>query len=385
MQTRIAILITPGRSAEPENRDPKEEIGIAPPGTTLLKDSPDADAHETVTRLSGRFLREAAQRARGVHATHLMVLRRWSITLRSDIRKLAAACRKNPHALVLGRRPAHANHDLVVRWREVRLPRFWLKMQTGRALEDPSCALRVYPLSVIENVRLYQQGAILNAEILVKSAWADVPFAEVDVNTDQSIWSGEDSPFWTPVWRLALDIHYTLRSVLPVPHRKLITPKSTAKKPVSVWRPMRSLRTLLRENTSPGQLALAAAMGVFFGTLPLIALHSLVIMLSATYFRLNKVAALSASQLCMPPVVPALCIEIGHLLRHGRFLTEISLETIGYQALDRLYEWLLGSLILAPFLAFLVGGVTLLLARLARRSMATVRNLKPTPGSDTGA
>jgi uncharacterized protein (DUF2062 family) len=138
---------------------------------------------------------------------------------------------------------------------------------------------------------------------------------------------------------------------------------------------MRSLRTLLRENTSPTQLALAAAVGVFLGTLPLIACHTLVIILTATYFRLNKVAALASSQLCMPPVVPALCIETGYFLRHGRFLTEISLETLGYQALERLYEWLLGSLVLAPLLALLIGGMTLLMARFASRSMAAVRNL----------
>jgi uncharacterized protein (DUF2062 family) len=132
------------------------------------------------------------------------------------------------------------------------------------------------------------------------------------------------------------------------------------------------------------QLALAAAMGVFLGTLPLIALHTLVIILAATYFRLNKVAALASSQLCMPPVVPALCIEVGYLLRHGRFLTEISMETLGYQALERLYEWLLGSLVLAPLLACLIGGITLFLARMAARSMAIVNNLKPTPGNGAG-
>jgi hypothetical protein len=77
----------------------------------------------------------------------------------------------------------------------------------------------------------------------------------------------------------------------------------------------------------------------------------------------------------MPPVVPALCIEAGYFMRHGRFLTEISLETLGYQALERLYEWLLGSLVLAPLLALLIGGMTLMMARLAARSMAAVRNL----------
>jgi hypothetical protein len=57
----------------------------------------------------------------------------------------------------------------------------------------------------------------------------------------------------------------------------------------------------------------------------------------------------------MPPIVPALCIEAGYFMRNGKFLTEISLETIGYQALQRLYEWIIGSLLLGPIMGFIVG------------------------------
>ncbi len=66
----------------------------------------------------------------------------------------------------------------------------------------------------------------------------------------------------------------------------------------------------------------------------------------------------------------ALCIEVGYYLRHGSFLTEISLETLGYQALERLYEWFLGSLLLGPLLAALVAaliyGISFSLARSIR-------------------
>jgi len=132
---------------------------------------------------------------------------------------------------------------------------------------------------------------------------------------------------------------------------------------ISVLRPIESLRTLLTENTNPAQLAAAGALGVFLGTLPLIICHTIVILFAASFFRLNKVAAVSASQLCMPPVVPAICIEVGYFMRHGRFLTEISLETLGYQALDRLLEWLIGSLVLSPILGALVGIIIYITAR----------------------
>jgi hypothetical protein len=69
----------------------------------------------------------------------------------------------------------------------------------------------------------------------------------------------------------------------------------------------------------------------------------------------------------MPPIVPALCIELGYYLRHGHWLTELSLKTLGYQALERIYEWFLGSLLLAPFLAVLVGALTYLLAQTVQK------------------
>jgi hypothetical protein len=53
-------------------------------------------------------------------------------------------------------------------------------------------------------------------------------------------------------------------------------------------------------------------------------------------------------------------------------LTEFSLETLGYQALERLYEWLLGSLVLAPLLALLVGGLILMLSWTLSKSMARI-------------
>jgi uncharacterized protein (DUF2062 family) len=381
MTTRIAIVVLPGPGrAMPtivKTSLPPTCIiveGINPPAATPTKG--DASTAPAVPgRLLGTHLRNAATRARALEATHLMVLRQWPPTILPDIQKMVAACQAHPDALVIGWRPPALVTGWRRRWIGRRWPRFWLKMQTGRHLRDPLCALRLYPLAVIENLRLYQRGSMLGAEILVKSAWAGVPFHEVAVDTAMAVHHGEPSSLGEPIWRFLLNVHYALRSVLPVPHRKLVPDADQAGSKVSVWRPMRSLRTLLRENTSPTQLALAAAVGVFLGTLPLIACHTLVIILAANYFRLNKVAALASSQLCMPPVVPALCIEAGYFMRHGRFLTEISLETLGYQALERLYEWLLGSLVLAPLLALLIGGMTLMMARLAARSMAAVRNL----------
>lgn len=97
--------------------------------------------------------------------------------------------------------------------------------------------------------------------------------------------------------------------------------------------------------------------------LPLIGIHMLSILMVTGFFRLNKVVAIGAGQLCMPPFVPALCIETGYFLTHGgSFLTDISFETLGNQFVERFYEYCLGALVLAPILAFFCFGLIFLTA-----------------------
>ncbi|MCK4401663.1 DUF2062 domain-containing protein [bacterium] len=121
------------------------------------------------------------------------------------------------------------------------------------------------------------------------------------------------------------------------------------------YRPIKLLKILLKENASPVGLGLSAGVGIFLGTLPLISTHTLAIIYVTIRLRLNKIMALAIQNLCIPPFVPVACIELGYYMRHGRWLTDVSMDVIFKQFHDRLWEWLLGSLIIAPILAVIVG------------------------------
>src|SRR5512138_299849 len=99
--------------------------------------------------------------------------------------------------------------------------------------------------------------------------------------------------------------------------------------PTRVWRllflhPVRLISELLAEHAQPWRLAVAGAFGALVGTLPLPGLHTVLVYVGARHLRLNRIMALGANQLGMPPLVPALCIELGYYLRHRELLTEIS-------------------------------------------------------------
>ena len=65
--------------------------------------------------------------------------------------------------------------------------------------------------------------------------------------------------------------------------------------------------------------------------------------------HLNLVVTLSIQNIAMPPVVPGLCILTGYYLRTGEGLTDWSLGNLCQ--MNRVWEWFLGSLVLAPILA----------------------------------
>jgi len=257
---------------------------------------------------------------------------------------------------------------------------FWLRLQTSQSLGDAGCTFRTYPLAVLEKLRLSKKSALFETEVLPRAAWAGIRLREADISAGHLPARPERGCFrsFGDIFLLVLlNVMLAMRAIAPLPHRKIADSKDMPGEKISVLRPIRSLKTLLTENITPGQLAAAGVLGVFLGTLPLIACHTLIILFAAGFFRLNKVAAVSASQLCMPPMVPALCIETGYFMRHGRFLTEFSVNTLGYQASERLCEWLIGSLLLAPVLAAGVGAIIYLTATFIKKRNLETQILKP--------
>ncbi|WP_321389645.1 DUF2062 domain-containing protein [uncultured Desulfuromusa sp.] len=285
-----------------------------------------------------------------------------------DLPRFLTAVDKSPKALIVGHRD-FAQQSIPGSSRFGRkFSNFWLRLQTGSQLKDSQSGFRAYPLLVFQQLNFWTRRYNFEIEVLVRSAWAGVDLQDVDISVYYPSADERISHFrgFMDNWRLTLlNTHLTLRSIVPWPHRKILEKHghgSKELKSLSVIHPLRSIRQLLKENSSPKQLAIAAGVGVLLGTLPLLFCHTIAILFVCGFFRLNKVAAISSSQLCMPPLVPALCIEVGYFLRNGTWLTEFSLQTLGYQAMQRLYEWLLGSLLLAPLLAVIVAIVTYWLA-----------------------
>lgn len=245
---------------------------------------------------------------------------------------------------------------------------FWLFMETGQEIDDCQSGFRAYPVRLLNRIGFTGVHYDFEAEVLAKAAWAGLKLKSVSIKVFYPRECERVTSFRPFVDNLRFTLIHTMligRKLLPWGHRRLVEGKVVDYR--DLFNPIIFFRMLMHENTSPKGLAMAAALGAFLAILPLLFVHTIVILYFAVRLNLNKVVAVNVQHLFMPPFVPAICIEIGYFLRHGRWLTDISFATIFSQASERFLEWLLGSFVVAPVGAFLVGIMAYILAAVVQR------------------
>ncbi|MBA4417527.1 MAG: DUF2062 domain-containing protein [Syntrophus sp. (in: bacteria)] len=320
-------------------------------------------------RGKGAAIMTAAREARIAGATHIVTIDADGQHDPKDFPRFIPIIEEMPEAIIVGIRIFDpVNTPLLSRFGR-HFSNFWFRVQTGYTLRDTQSGFRVYPLLVLQWLKLRECRYDFEVEVLVKAAWAGIELRETDISVYYPPASERVSHFRLFMDNLRLSVlntRLTVRSIIPVPHRRFAA-RTGGKGNITPLRPLQSLSILLTDNNSPERLAVSGALGAFLGALPLIACQTLTTLFTANFFRLNKLVALATGQICIPPLVPALCIEVGYYIRHGRFLTEISLNTIGYQALERIFEWFIGSLILGPVIGILTGVIIYVAALFLKR------------------
>ncbi len=224
--------------------------------------------------------------------------------------------------------------------------------------------------SYLNQLRFKGERYDFEAEVLAKAAWAGLKLVMVPITVHYPKPGERVSSFKPFLDNLRLTrIHSMLvgRRLLPLPHKKLVKDLNALDLSLLAPSGQGPARCFCLENATPEGLAMSAAIGVFLAVLPILFAHSLVILYVSLRLNLNKVVSLNVQHLAMPPFMPALCIEIGYYMRHGQWLTELSFRTVFEQFSSRFYEWFLGSLIIAPLRAVIIGGIMYVAATVMKR------------------
>jgi glycosyltransferase involved in cell wall biosynthesis len=282
-----------------------------------------------------------------------------------DISKFYPLILENDSSLIIGCRDFDTDNIPPKSRFGRKFANFWLRVETGKTIDDCQSGFRAYPVFFLNKTSFRGRHYDFEAEVLAKASWAGLELKMVDIDVYYPKPEERVSHFKPYRDNLRLTLTHSMlvvRHLLPIGHKRLVEKERIDYKHL-FCHPVVFLKKLILDHSTPRELALSAAVGIFLAVLPLLFVHTVVILYFSIRLRLNKALAVNIQHLCMPPFVPVLCIESGYFMRHGRWLTEASYETIFLQFSDRLVEWFLGSLIIAPIAAALAWIVVFFLAK----------------------
>lgn len=135
------------------------------------------------------------------------------------------------------------------------------------------------------------------------------------------------------------------------------------------------LRSLLKLNNTPPEIALGVSVGVIIAVLPLYGFHTLLCVIFALLIpRANKIAILIGTNVSLPPTVPFITwagYNLGRLILGKQYppLNLSSFQGITFKKmLDFYYPLFIGSLILGVLLAVMFYFLTLWFIKKRRKA-----------------
>jgi glycosyltransferase involved in cell wall biosynthesis len=133
-------------------------------------------------RGKGYALQQGFRRALELGFTHAITMDADGQHLATDIATLAQASENQPDALVVGARkfdnPNMPQGNVFAN----NFSNFWFTVQTGKRLPDTQTGFRVYPLQKVGKMRLFTSRYEAELEMLVRSAWRNIPIVSQPIN-----------------------------------------------------------------------------------------------------------------------------------------------------------------------------------------------------------
>lgn len=133
-------------------------------------------------RGKGYALQCGFRKAMEMNFTHAVTMDADGQHLSTDIATLVEKAEIHIDALIVGARkfdnPNMPSGNIFAN----NFSNFWFTVQTGKRLPDTQTGFRVYPLEKIGKMRLFTSRYEAELEILVRSAWRNIPIVSLPVN-----------------------------------------------------------------------------------------------------------------------------------------------------------------------------------------------------------
>lgn len=291
----------------------------------------------------GRAIQTAIQEAVKAGFTHLITIDGDGQHPTEELPKFLTAIKEAPWDLIIGNRNFVSNKEHIPEISKFgrKFSNFWVKYETGLAINDSQSGFRGYPLFHIQNTNFFTKKYDFEIEILIRLLWKGISIKEIDI-----------SVFYPPAEKRIS--HFN---------------KFTDNARISLLNVILVAISLFRSGLSPKQMAKGVGLGVFIGCTPFFGLHTFIVTILALLFRLNVVVSWIGTQISIPPIAPLLIFSsllIGHKLTGSQLM--VGLDEISFKlAYNEFGLYLLGSLVTGSILGSTFGGLVYLIFKCKQR------------------
>lgn len=299
---------------------------------------------------------------------------RYAITIDSDGQHFASdipvfmeAIAQEPDTLLVGARNLTSENMPGKNTFANKFSNFWFTLETGLKLQDTQSGYRLYPLHRMKIDRFYYTAKYeFELEALVFAAWGGIKVHNIPVHVYYPPQEERISHFrpFRDFTRISL-----LNTVLVLITFLWIYPRNFFRK--LTWSNCKQFfsKHIVHSPESNPRITAAIMLGIFMGIVPVWGYQMLITLFLAHLLRLNKVIAIVAANISLPPVIP--------FLLYGSYLTgcivldrpdnldfgDLSLENVK----PVIEQYLVGSIIFAAACSLVAGILTICLLTLCRR------------------
>ncbi|MDR0660416.1 MAG: DUF2062 domain-containing protein [Prevotellaceae bacterium] len=284
----------------------------------------------------------------------------------SDIPIFIEEIEKQPDSLLVGARNLTADNMPTKNTFANKFSNFWFRVETGKKLVDTQSGYRLYPLLKIGKMKGYTTKYEFELEIIVFSSWKGIPVKNIPVRVYYPP-EGERVSHFHPFrdfFRISV-VNTTLVLIAffgayPKRFFKALT-----------WTNIKKFihNHIVHSPDSNIRITLSVMLGIFMGIVPVWGYQMLLALLLAQLLKLNKVIALVASNISIPPMIPFIlygsyvtgCLTLGRSV--NLVLSDISLENIA----NVLTQYFVGSFIFAAICSITIGLITFGLLSIFRK------------------
>jgi len=316
----------------------------------------------------GYALRKGFEKAYQMGFTHAITIDSDGQHYASDIGGFVAKMQEDANSLVVGSRTLPQDKLRHGSGFANRFSNFWFRLIAGVSLPDTQSGFRLYPLHLLHTLRFYTRKYEFELEVLVRSAWRGIHVTSIPIKVYYP--SPEERishyrPFKDFV-RITL-----LNTVLLFIALLYIKPFSFLK-----YMKKESMTTFLKRHVlhtqdSNAKITLSVMFGVFMGIIPIWGYQLITAIALAYLLKLNKFIVIMAANISFPPMIPII-VYVSYLTGNAVLGSNAHLAVNSHITFNflknNLFQYVIGSLVLAVMLSLLVGLIVFVILKMARRN-----------------